>query len=108
VVATLDPDAPRDETVDLDRLFGPLWVRAPVAGDRFAPLGMDGKSTPLNDFFRGRRVPRGARSRVPLVCDRFGIVWVVGHRIAHRVRLTEQTQRKVGLRWEPRAEAGQG
>lgn len=108
VVATLDPDAPRDETVDLDRLFGPLWVRAAVPGDRFAPLGMGGKSTPLNDFFRGRRVPRGERSRVPLVCDRLAIVWVVGHRIAHRVRLTEQTERKVGLRWEPRTGASRG
>ena len=33
-------------------------------------------------------------------CDRFGIVWVVGHRIAHRVRRTESTRRTVALRWE--------
>jgi tRNA(Ile)-lysidine synthase len=104
VVATLDPDAPREETLDLDHLHAPLCVRAPVPGDRFAPLGMDGQSTPLNDFFRGRRVVREARRQTPLVCDRFGIVWVVGHRIAHRVRLTDQTRRTVGLSWE--AEGG--
>jgi tRNA(Ile)-lysidine synthase len=99
VVATLDPDLPRDETIDLDRLDGPIWVRAPVAGDRFEPLGMGGRSTPLNDFFRGRHVPRDRRGGVPLVCDRLGIVWVVGHRIADRVRVTDATRRTVGLRF---------
>jgi tRNA(Ile)-lysidine synthase len=101
VVATLDPDAPRDEVIDLDCLVAPVWVRAPVPGDRFAPLGMDGREKPLNDFFRGRRVAREHRGRVPLVCDRLGIVWVVGHRIAHRVRLTDRTTRTAVLRWEP-------
>jgi tRNA(Ile)-lysidine synthase len=99
IVTTLDPDDPRDETVDLDRLVAPLWVRAPVPGDRFEPLGMEGRSTPLNDFFRGRHVPRDRRARTPLVCDGAGVVWVVGHRIAHRVRLTDATRRELGLRW---------
>ncbi|WP_406698704.1 tRNA lysidine(34) synthetase TilS [Singulisphaera sp. Ch08] len=103
VVTTLDPDVPRDETLDLDRLVGPLSVRAPLPGDRFQPLGMGEQTTPLNDFFRGRRVPREARGRIPLVCDRLGIVWVVGHRIAHRVRLTSPTGRTVGLKWETNA-----
>jgi tRNA(Ile)-lysidine synthase len=109
VVATLDPDAPRGETIDLERLApfrtatqgARLWIRAPMPGDRFAPLGMGGREKPLNDFFRGRRVPREDRGRVPLVYDKLGIVWVVGHRIAHRVRLTDATRRTVGLRWEP-------
>jgi tRNA(Ile)-lysidine synthase len=101
---TLDPGDPRDETIDRDRLVEPLWVRGPRPGDRFQPLGMEAQSTPLNDFFRGRRVPREERGRVPLVYDRLGIVWVVGHRIADRVRLTSSTRRTVGLRWE--ADAG--
>ena len=64
---------------------------------------MGGKSTPLNDFFRGRDVGREERSRTPLLCDAIGIIWVVGHRIADRVKLTEETRRKLGLRWEPGA-----
>lgn len=101
VVATLDPepDAPRDETIDLESLALPLMVRAPRPGDRFAPLGMGG-SQALNDFFRGRRVSGAQRRGTPLVCDGLGIVWVVGHRIAHRSRRTETTRREVGLRWE--------
>ncbi len=109
IVATLDLEEDCDETIDLDRLApwassesGPsLRVRAPVHGDRFQPLGMHGRGMALNDFFRGRRVAWPDRPNVPLVCDRLGIVWVVGHRIADRVRLTGPTQRRLALRWEP-------
>jgi tRNA(Ile)-lysidine synthase len=99
IVATLDPGAPCDETLDLDTLVPPLLVRGPAAADRFEPLGMDGRSTALNDFFRGRRVGCARRMDVPLVCDQLGIVWVAGHRIAHRVRRTEATSRTLGLRF---------
>jgi tRNA(Ile)-lysidine synthase len=96
----LDPDAPRDESIDLDRIEPPLSVRAPVPGDRFQPLGMAGRTTPLNDFFRGRRVSQKARVQTPLLCDGLGIVWVVGHRISERVKVTGATTRTLGLRWE--------
>ncbi len=97
----LDEDALRDETIDLDRVVPPLFIRAPRPGDRFEPLGMGGKSTPLCDFFRGRKVARTDRPFTPLLCDAEGIIWVVGQRIADRVKLSEQTRRKLGLRWEP-------
>jgi tRNA(Ile)-lysidine synthase len=100
VVATLDPAEPVDESVDLDRLALPLFIGWPEAGDRFAPLGLDGQSQPLADFFRGRRVARLDRSGVPLVRDQDGIVWVVGHRIGHSAQLTDSTRRVLGLRFE--------
>ena len=102
VVATIDPVEPPDESIDRDRLALPLSIRPPLPGDRFEPLGMGGRSTPLADFFRGRHVPRDRRDRTPLVCDQLGIVWVVGHRIADRVKVTEQTRQTLGLCWEPR------
>ena len=101
IVASLEESGACDEWVDLDLLVPPLVVRRGVPGDRFEPLGMGGRSRPLNDFFRGRGVARGDRGSVPIVCDGQGIVWVVGHRIAHRVRLTEGTGRRLGLRFEP-------
>jgi tRNA(Ile)-lysidine synthase len=101
VFVTLDPSAPRDESVDLDRLHPPLRLRSPMPGDRFDPLGMPDRSQPLNDFFRGRKVDHPRRALTPLVCDALGIVWVVGHRIADRVKLTECTTRAAGLSWDP-------
>ncbi len=99
VAATFDPDEPSDESIDLDRLALPLSVRAPATGDRFAPLGMGGNSMPLADFFRGRGVPGNRRPRIPLVCDRLGIVWVVGLRIADRVKVTGDTRRRLIMKW---------
>ena len=101
IEAILDDSGPCDERVDLDRLELPLTIRGAEDGDRFEPLGLEGHGQPLNDFFRGRRVARSDRGGVPLVCDRRGIAWVVGHRIAHRVHLTESTRRPLGLRAGP-------
>jgi tRNA(Ile)-lysidine synthase len=72
-----------------------------MPGDRFDPLGMGGKSMPLADFFRGRGVALGRRARTPLVCDGQGIVWVAGHRIAERIKLTPGTTRRLSFRLTP-------
>jgi tRNA(Ile)-lysidine synthase len=103
IAAEIDASGPTDELLDRDRLEPPLIVRAPAPGDRFAPLGMDGRSTPLADFFRGRCVPRDRRLGTPVVCDRLGIVWVVGHRIADRVKLTDATRHRLAMTWHPHA-----
>lgn len=102
-----DLEEPFQERIDADQLqpFGPpespyLIVRAAEGGERFTPLGMADRSMRLVDFLRGRRVPEEARRLVPLLFDRQGIVWVVGHRIADRVRWTEKSHRRLGLRWE--------
>jgi tRNA(Ile)-lysidine synthase len=94
------------ERLDLDRLVPPLVVDSPRPGDRFDPLGLGGHSMPLADFLRGRRVPRAGRPGVPLVRDAAGIVWVVGHRIGHRARLTGATRRVATLEFVGPARAG--
>lgn len=99
IIGAIEPAASGDEAIDLHRLDLPLTVRTPIAGDRFAPLGMGGRSMALADFFRGRGVSREARARTPVVCDRQGIVWVVGHRIAERVKVTDSTRRRLMLGW---------
>ena len=108
IETVLEPGESCEEAIDLDQIVLPLRVRGPVPGDRFDPLGMAGASTPLNDFFRGRKVPRSERARTPLLCDARGIIWVVGHRIAERVKVSDQTQRRLGLRvdWGPSGAEG--
>jgi tRNA(Ile)-lysidine synthase len=85
-----------DEIIDLDCVNFPLIVRPPVPGDLFAPLGMSGRRVPLRDFLRARRVPRPERRSVPLVCDQKGIIRVVPHRIADRVKMTVRPTRRLG------------
>lgn len=96
---------PTDETIDRDRLepFGTpeaphLLIRSAGPGDRLDPLGLSGRTKPLADVFRARRIGRADRPGIPLVCDRLGIVWVVGVGIAERVRLVEATRRTLALR----------
>ena len=93
------PETSSAETIDFDQVSLPMFVRSAAVGDRFEPLGMDGQSMPLADFFRGHNVRRPHRTRVPLVCDQTGIIWVVGHRIADRVKVTKKTGRQLGLNW---------
>lgn len=96
----------RDALAPFGRPEAPeLLVRAAAVGDRFAPLGLGGHSKPLADFFRGRRIPWIERAAVPLVCDQRGIVWVAGHRIADRVRLTDGTRQPLALHWQPAADS---
>ncbi|HUS58716.1 MAG TPA: tRNA lysidine(34) synthetase TilS [Planctomycetota bacterium] len=80
------------EMIDADRLRPPLTLRTRQPGDRFHPLGATG-SRKLHDFFIDEKLPAWRRDRVPIVCDRDGIVWVAGCRIDERVRITAQTQR---------------
>ena len=100
VISSLDPADPMDEWLDLAAIGGSLEVRAARPGDRFDPLGLAGHSQPLADFFRGRHVAHADRPLVPLVTDSQGIIWVAGHRISHRVRQTDATTRRLGLRYE--------
>ena len=68
----------------------PLVVRSWRFGDRYRPLGLGGRSRKLQDLFVDRKVPRGERTRIPLVLDAHGrIVWVVGFGIGHDFRVRE-------------------
>lgn len=79
-------------TADLDTLSFPLKLRRLKAGDRFQPLGAPG-SKRVVDLLRERRVPVEERTQVMVLADAVGIVWVVGHRMAERVRVHHDTVR---------------
>jgi tRNA(Ile)-lysidine synthase len=92
------PADPWQAWLDADITGGDLLVRSRRPGDRFRPLGLAGEKK-LQDFFVDARVPRSERDAVPLVCGEPGIVWVVGHRIDERARVTESTRRVLRLRF---------
>ncbi len=77
--------------LDVDALVGELSLRTRHPGDRFYPLGMDGQSMKLKDFFINEKLPRRARDGYPLLCDEEGIVWVPGYRPGHRARVRDAT-----------------
>ncbi|KPJ51857.1 MAG: hypothetical protein AMJ37_04000 [Dehalococcoidia bacterium DG_18] len=85
--------------LDLDEAGSDLVVRGRKDGDRFQPLGM-GEPKKLQDFMVDAKIPRSWRDRVPLVCSPGGILWVVGWRIAERVRVTDSTKQVLRLEFE--------
>lgn len=82
---------------DLDLVHGKLGIRWPVPGDRYQPIGLNGTKK-LFDLLADRKVPAFERSLVPVVVDDEGILWPVGHPIAHRARLTGRTRRVLEAR----------
>lgn len=90
-VAVMNPDV----------LQGALTVRSWQPGDRFRPLGAPGERK-LQDIFVDAGVPRRLRTRVPVVLDEKGIVWLAGFRIADRVKMTPVTQHslRISVEWE--------
>lgn len=83
--------------LDAALLTGPLEVCSRRSGDRFQPLGMDGNSLKITDFFINVKLPRRARDGWPLLCMGKTVVWVPGYRPAHPFRLTRTTQQVVHL-----------
>lgn len=89
-----------EEFLSAEPVQAPLTVRTRRPGDTFHPLGAPGRKK-LKEFFIDARVPRHRRDRTPLVTDAEGrILWVVGHRIDDRFRLSTETKEVLHLRAE--------
>ena len=81
--------------VDLPTLHLRLWR----AGDKIDPAGMGGRHKKLSDIFTDAKVPRLLRSKIPLVADGRGLLWVPGHCVSERARMTNTTGRRLFLSW---------
>jgi len=79
--------------LDAAHLPDTLELRPRRHGDHFAPLGMNGHSQKLSDFFVNEKVPQRARDRWSLLCAGDEIIWVPGYRPAHPYRLTDATRK---------------
>jgi tRNA(Ile)-lysidine synthase len=82
--------------IDADAVKRPLSVRSRQPGDRLRPLGLSG-SKKVQDILVDAKVPVEERDGVPIVCDERGIVWVVGHCIDERVKVTNKTKRVIRI-----------
>ena len=90
------------EIIDGEKLHFPLQVRNRRPGDRFQPLGLQGKSCKLKKFLADRHLSRFARSALPLLLDQEGkIIWVIGERLDHRFRITPESRSFINLFFVP-------
>lgn len=82
---------------DWAALDPPLVVRAWKPGDSFVPYGMAGTKK-VSDLLNERKVPRAERTRVNVVEDRRGILWVVGLRRSDRAPVSSATRSYLRIR----------
>jgi tRNA(Ile)-lysidine synthase len=66
-------------------------------------------SKKLKNLFMDAKIPRSRRRLTPVLCDSERIIWVVGHRIDDRVKVTAKTRRLLRLEYrEGRVQAAGG
>ena len=89
--ARLTPDqGSQTALLDAAKLVFPLRWRKWQAGDHFYPLGMTHRKK-ISDFLIDNKIPAGAKERVTVVESAGEIVWVAGHRIDERFKITPQS-----------------
>ncbi len=78
--------------LDFDKLKFPLKIRHWRRGDRFRPLGMKGQKL-LSDFFVDEGFTSLQKTNVSILLTADDdIVWIVGHRIDDRFKITGATK----------------
>lgn len=77
--------------LDLKKLQFPLTMRYWQHGDVFFPLGMKHKKK-VSDFMIDEKIPVNLKKRTLILLSGNELVWVVGHRIDDRFKITEKTR----------------
>lgn len=80
--------------LDAAKVKFPLHWRQWKPGDAFYPLGMEHRKK-VSDLLIDEKVSRADKSWVTVLESEGQIIWVVGHRIDNRFKITEQTQRAI-------------
>jgi len=70
-----------------------LIIRSRRKGERFQPLGLNGKSAKVSDVMINRKIPSHLRIRWPIVAISNHLVWLAGHLTDERARVKSSSQR---------------
>ncbi|WP_247716416.1 tRNA lysidine(34) synthetase TilS [Sinomicrobium weinanense] len=86
--------------IDKDKLKYPLIVRKWEKGDYFYPLGMSNRKK-LSKFFKDEKISVLDKQKIWLLCSGDDIVWVIGHRLDNRYKITLDTVNKMSVVLNP-------
>jgi len=86
---------------DYNKCEGEIRLRTRRPGDRFTPLGMQGKEKRIKDLLISMRVPRYYRSFVPIFVSGNKVVWVGGFRLSEQFKVGPGTCKILEIEIEP-------
>ena len=82
-----------------EKLNFPLKLRKWERGDSFQPFGMTGKKK-LSKFFKDEKIALNEKENIwLLLCDE-KIVWVIGHRMDDRFKVTKESKKILKIIWK--------
>jgi tRNA(Ile)-lysidine synthase len=94
------PDSsPGTAQLDAKELSFPMLLRRWKAGDYFYPLGMR-KKKKLARFFIDLRLPKNQKENIWVLESAGRIIWILGHRIDDRFKVTVKTKSILHLTFE--------
>jgi tRNA(Ile)-lysidine synthase len=83
-------------SIDSGLLGSELKLRLWQAGDKFQPLGMKGQKK-VSDFLIDEKVPLSLKDRQLVLTSENRIIWLVGHQIDDKYKVTKQTEQQLRL-----------
>ncbi|HQK99096.1 MAG TPA: tRNA lysidine(34) synthetase TilS, partial [Bacteroidia bacterium] len=86
--------------IDAELIGTNLHIRGAQTGDSFMPLGMNHKKL-LSDFYIDKKMSIFEKEETGLLVNENDIIWVIGHRIDQRYRISEKTKKVLHLTWIP-------
>ncbi|WP_162555628.1 tRNA lysidine(34) synthetase TilS [Reichenbachiella versicolor] len=87
----INPD-PNYAILDADLLNFPIKARQKCDGDKFIPLGMKNQKK-VSDFMIDEKIPVNLKKRTVIFESKDEIIWIAGHRISDKFKITSKTQR---------------
>ncbi len=90
------PDSQFIACIDRDQVQLPLLIRRWQSGDYFKPLGMNGLKK-ISDFFIDMKLSLPEKENVWILANGEQVVWIIGHRLDDRYKITSGTQHVLKL-----------
>lgn len=92
--------SPMVAMLDAEKVRFPLVWRLWEKGDSFSPLGMQGRKK-ISDYFVDNKLSLLEKQKATVIESAGEIVWVVGHRIDDRYKITDQKKQIIRLAVQP-------
>ena len=87
-------------SLDAEKVKFPITWRYWQPGDSFYPLGMENRKK-LSDFLIDRKIPLADKNGISVLESEGEIIWVVGHRIDNRYKITPETRSVIEFTVQP-------